>query len=182
MPYFYELLVRVPFNASTEPSYYNGHILIKFKCTANTSRLVFHMHDTIDIHNDSFELKSLSDPSLLPVKQLAWHYDKQRQFFVVDFSGKNGAMRFVEKSSYSISMGFRGQLRNDNAGFYKSSYLDASGKRRWLLTSQMEATDARKSFPCFDEPDMKAKFKIRVIHEANMNALSNMPVKSSKLM
>ena len=46
----------------------------------------------------------------------------------------------------------------------------------------MEPTDARKSFPCFDEPDMKAKFKIRVIHDSSLNVLSNMPIKSSNFL
>lgn len=50
---------------------------------------------------------------------------------------------------------------------------------RWLIASQMEATDARKSFICFDEPDMKAVFKLRVIHDSSLHALSNMPIKSS---
>ena len=47
------------------------------------------------------------------------------------------------------------------------------------MASQMEATDARKSFICFDEPDMKATFKLRVIHDCSLHALSNMPIKSS---
>ncbi len=43
----------------------------------------------------------------------------------------------------------------------------------------MEPTDARKAFICFDEPDMKARFSIRVIHDSSLHVLSNMPVKSS---
>ena len=43
----------------------------------------------------------------------------------------------------------------------------------------MEATDARKSFICFDEPDMKAKFKLRVLHDSSLKVLSTMPIKSS---
>ena len=42
----------------------------------------------------------------------------------------------------------------------------------------MEATEARKSFVCFDEPDMKATFKIRAVHDSSLHALSNMPIKS----
>jgi aminopeptidase N len=39
-----------------------------------------------------------------------------------------------------------------------------------------------KSFPCFDEPNMKAIFKIIVQHDVSLNVLSNMPVKTSSLM
>ena len=39
----------------------------------------------------------------------------------------------------------------------------------------MEPVSARNSFPCFDEPEFKAKFKVSVIHNKNLKALSNMP-------
>lgn len=47
---------------------------------------------------------------------------------------------------------------------------------RWLVASQMQPTEARKAFPSFDEPAIKAKFKITIIHDKNYFAMSNMPV------
>ena len=78
-------------------------------------------------------------------------------------------------------MQFIGYLTDDNAGFYRSSYLDNNQQKRWLFTSQMEPTDARKSFPCFDEPAMKATFKIKVEHKPSYNASSNMPIASKSI-
>lgn len=44
---------------------------------------------------------------------------------------------------------------------------------RIIATSQMQATHARKAFPCFDEPDMKAVFNVTIVHDRSTKALSN---------
>lgn len=127
----------------------------------------------------SFEIVNLNDSQAVRIKNLdsryyidKVHYDTRRQYLVVEFVRNV----FEEGNHYSVSFGFRGSLKDDNRGFYKSVYTDAKGEHRWLMTSQMEPTYARKSFPCFDEPDLKARFKIRVIHDASLHCMSNMPI------
>ena len=50
----------------------------------------------------------------------------------------------------------------------------------YIATSQMQATDARKTFPCYDEPAIKAKFDITLVRKSHMQALSNMPIVSNE--
>ena len=73
--------------------------------------------------------------------------------------------------SVTLELAFKGRLRKDLCGLYGAS---AQG-RRYAFT-QLEATDARKFFPCFDEPSMKARFKLSVSTGAANAVVSNAPV------
>jgi puromycin-sensitive aminopeptidase len=78
--------------------------------------------------------------------------------------------RPLEPSSAVLRIRYKGPIRRDLRGLY----LARSGRRRYAVT-QLEATDARRVFPCFDEPAMKARFRIRVTSPARYAVLSNAP-------
>lgn len=81
-------------------------------------------------------------------------------------------------SPTKIWLRFRGELNDKMHGFYRTRYL-VDGEERWGAATQFAATDARRCFPCFDEPDMKAVFRVTLDAPSNLTALSNMPVQNT---
>uniref|UniRef100_A0A8C5WW06 glutamyl aminopeptidase n=1 Tax=Laticauda laticaudata TaxID=8630 RepID=A0A8C5WW06_LATLA len=81
----------------------------------------------------------------------------------------------LHPGNYFLSMKFKGYLNGSLVGFYSTSYKE-NGKIKYIAATDHEPTDARKSFPCFDEPNKKATYSISITHERVYEALSNMPV------
>ena len=174
VPYHYNSLVKPQFVNLVNNGYtYEGEVTISFRCIEDTNRLIFHINKLL-IVNSTLKVTSLTDTPFTDIVGFSWTNDFERQFFVA-----NLAQTFKANNNYTVFVQFTGYLTDDNAGFYRSSYLDNNQQRRWLLASQMEPTDARKSFPCFDEPALKAVFVMRVEHLPDYNAISNMPVLTS---
>lgn len=83
-------------------------------------------------------------------------------------------------SKAQLTLVFTGNLNDNMAGFYRSSFKADDGSTTYMATTQMEPTDARRAFPCFDEPALKAKFTVTLIADDKMTCLSNMDVASEK--
>jgi|TARA_B100001750_G_C15517726_1_gene608682 tricorn protease interacting factor F2/3 len=79
-----------------------------------------------------------------------------------------------------ICIEFTGILNDRLLGFYRSKYKDTAGKTKHLATTQFEAADARRAFPCWDEPAVKATFDVSLLVDRHMTAISNMPEKVKK--
>uniref|UniRef100_A0A8C2WI84 Aminopeptidase n=1 Tax=Cyclopterus lumpus TaxID=8103 RepID=A0A8C2WI84_CYCLU len=82
----------------------------------------------------------------------------------------------LQKGSGTLKVDFVGELNDKMKGFYRSKYTAATGESRYAAVTQFEATDARRAFPCWDEPAIKATFDIALIVPKDRVALSNMNV------
>ncbi|KAK2165380.1 hypothetical protein LSH36_51g04005 [Paralvinella palmiformis] len=78
----------------------------------------------------------------------------------------------------TLKLTFSGELNDKMKGFYRSKYTSPDGKERYGAVTQFEATDARRAFPCWDEPSVKATFDVTLVVPKDKVALSNMPEKS----
>ena len=74
-----------------------------------------------------------------------------------------------------LNMEFTGVLNDKLLGFYRSEYVNQDGETRYLATTQFEATDARRAFPCWDEPAHKASFEVTLVFAEEYQAVSNGP-------
>ncbi|XP_050428008.1 glutamyl aminopeptidase-like isoform X3 [Adelges cooleyi] len=84
---------------------------------------------------------------------------------------------------HKLQLKFEGSLTSKIIGFYRSVYTDIETKeQKFIATSKFEPTYARLAFPCFDEPQLKSKFKISLIRPSSNNyiALSNMNQESEE--
>jgi puromycin-sensitive aminopeptidase len=79
----------------------------------------------------------------------------------------------VTPGPITLHISFTGTLNDKLRGFYRSTFTDENGAIRTIATTQMQSTDCRRAFPCFDEPDFKATFAIDITCDADLLAVSN---------
>src|SRR5213082_1389469 len=82
---------------------------------------------------------------------------------------------------HTLTLRFTGKINEQGQGLFYMRYQEqGSGARKTMLGSQFEATDARRFFPCWDEPVFRARFQLTAVVPENWLAVSNMPVESEK--
>ncbi len=82
---------------------------------------------------------------------------------------------------WTLRLTFQGTLNDKLRGFYRSTYKDQSGTTQTMAATQFEATDARRAFPCWDEPDFKAVFATTLVIDPGLTAVSNTSVVSESV-
>ena len=79
----------------------------------------------------------------------------------------------LEPGPWKLEISFDGILNDDLRGFYRSVYTDPDGNEKTIATTQFEATEARRAFPCWDEPDLKATFGVTLVVDDGLTTISN---------
>ncbi|KAK7075270.1 hypothetical protein SK128_014550 [Halocaridina rubra] len=148
-----------------------GRAIIEFEVLAPTYHVILHMTDIITKNESTRLIDNASKREIVILQQL---YVPTRNLYIAHLEEKLEAGR-----SFILSLEFKGTLGEQPRGFYRSSYKKENGHTSWVAATQFQSTDARRAFPCFDEPGLKATFKIFLARETHMKALSNMPLVKS---
>ncbi len=93
-------------------------------------------------------------------------YDVRAETATLHFSNT------LQKGKCQLKLTFTGVITEKMRGYYRSSYQH-EGQLKHVTTTQFESTDARRAFPCFDEPAQKAIFEMSLLIPSHMIAISN---------
>ncbi len=155
-PERYELTLTPDLDAAT----FAGEARIQVQVHQPVSEVVLNAVE-LDIH--SVELTGESGARL--TGRVTLDDAEQRAIIALDGTAEAGA--------WQLHLTFTGILNDKLHGFYRSTFKDEDGNERVIATTQFEATDARRAFPCWDEPDFKASFAVTLIVDDALTAISN---------
>ena len=126
---------------------------------------------SITLHASELEVQEagarLPDGTVVPARD--WQEDETFETLTFTFD------RELPAGQVALDVRFTGTLNDQLRGFYRARYQDEQGRDRYLATTQFEATDARRAFPCWDDPAVKATFDVTLVAPAGQVAISNMP-------
>jgi len=157
-PVNYELVVEPDLKKFT----FNGHEVITVNCKKPTRKITLNCAE-IKIKSTLVKYKGKT------ISSKAKTNEKREELEI--------SLSETIKGPALVSIEFQGILNDRLLGFYRSQYQQ-NGKTKYLATTQFEAADARRAFPCWDEPKAKATFDISIIADNTFSAISNMPIKS----
>ncbi|XP_053722213.1 aminopeptidase Ey-like [Synchiropus splendidus] len=147
--------------------FFTGNCSVVFRCEKETDLILIHSNKlNLTTFGGHHALLTALDGAAVPNVRKTW-LEVPTQFLVVQLDGQLQVGR-----SFQLYTEFEGELADDLGGFYRSEY-EEGGAKKVVATTQMQPTDARKAFPCFDEPAMKAVFNMVLIHPLGTVALSN---------
>jgi len=82
---------------------------------------------------------------------------------------------------HAIALEFSGKITPKGRGLYYMPYQEqGTGAKKIALGTQFEPSDARRFFPCWDEPSFRARFQVTAVVPENWLAVSNMPIESER--
>ncbi|XP_056647683.1 puromycin-sensitive aminopeptidase [Diorhabda sublineata] len=145
---------------------FRGSVSVEIEVLTNTDTIVLNALD-LKLH----EVTLKDDKSLKPGQVTLC---TEEETAILKFPSQ------ITPGSYILDIYFTGEINEKMKGLYRSKYVNQKGVETYAAVTQFEATDARRCFPCWDEPAHKATFDISLTVPKDLVALSNMPVKTSQ--
>lgn len=164
LPHRYEIRLEPDLTSAT----FSGVVNIALTVTQATGTIIL---NAVDLTISSATLEGTADSRLDATVDLDQAMQRCRLTFP----------RPISVGEAQLTLVFQGTLNDHLRGFYRSTYKDQSGATHCMAATQFEATDARRAFPCWDEPDFKSVFATTLVIDPGLTAVSNTAVLSDSV-
>ena len=151
---------RISLTPNLESKTFIGEVEIDIRVFTPTDKIILNA-DELKI-TDAHVLSEKGTQSKATVS-----LDSEKEFAILTFAKK------LSTGDYKLICQFKGIHNDKLKGFYYSSWTDEKGEKHPMVVTQFESTDARRAFPCFDEPDFKATYEVSLTVPKDLTALSN---------
>ncbi|XP_062924747.1 aminopeptidase Q-like isoform X1 [Mobula hypostoma] len=143
-----------------------GQVNVTVTCKEETEIILLHSQQ---LNYSGVAVSARRSGLLFSLTILDIWLEVQNQYLVIELNDT-----LVPGQDYTIQANYSGQMTEKSTGLSINSYLEW-GINKSVISSHFEPIYARKVFPCFDEPAIKATFDVRLVHHSQFLALSNMP-------
>ena len=151
---------KLTFTPDLDKAKFEGDETITLRILKPTSEITLNAVD-IDFHD-----VTITSGNAMQKAKVTAEKDKEMIVLTVE--------KPLAAGSATLHIAYTGILNGEMRGLY----LGKDDKGRKYAASQFEATDARRAFPSFDEPDYKATFDITAVADKDQVAISNYKVVS----
>ncbi|KAM4572784.1 alanyl (membrane) aminopeptidase-like b [Odontesthes bonariensis] len=171
-PHLYSRIIsEVNVTSPNQTMLFTGNSTLHFHCVQKTGHIFLNSKDLVISSPRVFNKDTNEGIGVNSWK----HHEDETDFLEIELNG------FLEAGgNYSLFLAFKGEISENLEALYVSTYTEGSpdyevdtDADRFLAATNLEPTDARKLFPCLDEPEMKAVFYVTIIHRRDTIALGN---------
>ncbi|KAG8877544.1 Aminopeptidase 2 mitochondrial [Tulasnella sp. 332] len=174
-PTHYALVIKTDLEKLT----FHGSGLIQVVVIEDTDVIVLNAGANLDLNANDISLQLRNDDDESSRGRHHWHNpldvqrdtEKERLSFKLPFTLPKG-------SQLQLGLKWSSKLGETVTGYFTSPTGEHDGKKRYCSLTQFEPTAARKAFPCWDEPLLKATYALTMISWEGTVNVSNMPISS----
>lgn len=169
-PTHYDLTIGL----ENDENFFNASVKIDITVVEPTFRIVLNSHN-LEIH----DVKLYETPDESTAKE-----PKQFRIVEVDHDTENQKLviyldTYIEVSKISVEITYAGYINTHQKGLYRNEYMKSGRNTLSYIATYFRPNYARMVFPCFDEPNFKAKFKLRIKRKFDVTTLSNVPLEDT---
>ncbi|XP_026832531.1 aminopeptidase N [Drosophila erecta] len=174
LPLNYEVLIEPHIDNQS----FEGSVKIHLRWIEDAKKVNFHAHDSLLIDDRQIKLNRINmedgtlGENIIILRGIRL---PRKPVFVLYLKDK-----IKKESECLLEIYFKGNISENEEGLFRSYYTNSvnDGRDTYLATN-LKPNNARRLFPCFDEPGIKVPFNVSIARPKGYIALFNTPLHTS---